>query len=58
MVLDNRLNVETGLVEEVLYGKEFLIPYATGRLAAVRPADLALLEGQLKGSTIPKYEAI
>ena len=58
IVLDNRLNFETGKVEEVLYGKEFLIPFASGKLAPVRPADLSLLEGQLAQSTIPKYQAI
>ena len=45
MVLDNRLNEETGRIEEVLYGKEFLIPFASSRFATLRPADLAILEG-------------
>jgi len=58
LVLDNRFNEETGMLEEVVYAKDAIIERMTEDLAKLSSSEAAELTDYLTTGAVGRYEAI
>lgn len=58
LVLDNRFNEETGMLEEVVYAKEAIIERMAEDLAKLSSSEVAELTNYLTRGALSRYKAI